>query len=225
MIYPGAIWKPGAAAGYTRGRNRMRSVKCHYTAGRDSDDLIRNQGLAQWLVTRDGRVIQYAEADALCHDSGEWNDDGPGIEIEYLDEPDIFTPEAYTATAGLVEWLISLGIPGDFYDGPRLAEGTFSGFITHRSLQQSQPHSDWWPTLPRATGLPVQESRMNPELFLDPATGKVYVYDPNGPTATWLMDPDALAAVQTHMALHGVDSSIKDNDLSRRLLRAAVVVR
>lgn len=225
MIYPYAEWKPGVAAGYTRGRNRMRSVKCHYTAGRDSDDLIRREGLAQWLVTRDGQVIQYAEADALCYDSGEWNDDGPGIEIEYLDEPDIFTPEAYAATAGLVEWLIGLGIPGVFYDGPRLPEGSFSGFITHRSLQQSQPHSDWWPSLPRITNPSPTEDRMTPELFLDAPTGKVYVYNPNACTATWLQDPDALAAVQSHMALHGVDPAIKDNDLSRRLLRAALVLR
>lgn len=144
--YPRAVRDRGAAAGYTRGRNRTRSVKCHYTVGRDSWALIRDEGLAQWLVTRDGTVAQFAECDALCYDSGEWNDDGPGIEIEYYDEPDIFTDEARDATAALVHWLHDeWKFPLDYYDGDRLPEGTWQGFIAHRSLQQSQPHSDYWP--------------------------------------------------------------------------------
>lgn len=145
--YPDAIVDLGAAAGYTRGRNRVRSVKCHYTVGRDSWALIRDDGLAQFLVTRDGTVAQYAEVDALCYDSGEWNDDGPGIEIEYLDEPEgIFTDAARDATAGLIDWLhTEWDVPLDYWDGARLPEGTWSGFIAHRSLQQSDPHSDYWP--------------------------------------------------------------------------------
>jgi N-acetylmuramoyl-L-alanine amidase len=146
-IFPGAVWDPGRAAGYNQGRNRMRSVKCHYTVGRNSWELIKNEGLAQWLVTRDGVVAQYAEADALCYDSGEWNDDGPGIEIEFLDEPEgIFSDAARVACSGLIYWLNGeWGVPLDYYDGARLPEGTWQGFIAHGSLQQSQAHTDYWP--------------------------------------------------------------------------------
>lgn len=144
--YPRAERHYGAASGYTRGRNRMRTVKCHYTAGVNSDALIANQGLAQWLVTRAGDVYQYAEADALCYDSGEFNDDGPGCEIEFWQEDVIFTDAARTATAGLVHWLATeWGVPLAYYDGARVAEGEWSGFIAHRALQQSQPHGDFWP--------------------------------------------------------------------------------
>jgi hypothetical protein len=126
----------------------MRSVKCHYTAGYNSDDLIRNQGLAQWLITRGGQIIQYAEADALCWDSGEWNDDGPGIEIEAAPQygQTIFTVASRDSTRALCRWLHDeWGMPLDYHDGPRLPEGSWLGFISHRSLQQSQPHSDYWP--------------------------------------------------------------------------------
>ena len=147
--YPRARRNPGAAAGYTRGTNAMRAMKAHYTVGVNSDDLIRREGLAQFLVTRAGEVIQYAEVDALCWDSGEWNDQGPGVEIEYYEPQDgdvIFTDAARDATAELVHWLHDTwGVPEDYYDGPRIQKGTWTGWISHRSLIQTQQHSDYWP--------------------------------------------------------------------------------
>lgn len=126
----------------------MTSVVCHYTVGKASAP-IGLRGYFQYLVSRDGRVQQFAETDAVCwHAGSPWNSRGPGIEVEYLDEPTIFTPEAEAATGDLVSWLNSeWGVPLDFYDGSRRAD--WHGFITHRSLiQTGDPHSDYWPHLP-----------------------------------------------------------------------------
>lgn len=66
----------------------MEIVKVHATAGNDSYNVVKNgvydapSTLAQWLVPVDGPTRQFTEADALCYDSGPYNDDGPGIEIE-----------------------------------------------------------------------------------------------------------------------------------------------
>lgn len=151
MIYPEAIWRPGRNAGYRAGRNRMQLVVAHYTVGRDSAG-IGDQGYFQFLVRRNGEIIQFAEADALCWHAGTANQWGPGIEVEYLpgQDDDLWTPAAYQACARLVEWLISLGIPDQFYDDPRIDPTGFSGFLTHRSVQQPDAHSDWWPDLPRS---------------------------------------------------------------------------
>lgn len=227
--YPGAVWRPGAAAGYAHGHTTMQSVVCHYTVGKDSRP-VGDRGYFNFLVSRDGTVTQFAEADALTwHAGNPFNGLGPGIEVEYLDEPDIFTPEAHDATAHLCQWLSdTYGIPLDYYDQPAQRIPAFHGFISHRSVvEDADLHNDYWPDLPRvaAAPTPTQEDRMQPELFLEKASGKVYVYDGNNATATWLMDPDALAAVQAHMAIHGVDNSIKDNDLTHRLLKAALKLR
>lgn len=150
--YPGAVWTPGINAGYVAGRTTMESVVCHYTVGRDSSSIGR-QGYFQFLVARDGRIQQFAEVDAVCWHAGQpWNGRGPGVEVEYLDEPTIFTPEAEAACGALCDWLTSAwGVPASFYDGPRV--NTHHGFITHRSLiQTGDAHSDYWPYLP--TGAP-----------------------------------------------------------------------
>ena len=153
MIYPGAVWRPGKNAGYAAGRSSMTTAVCHYTVGKNSLPIM-DRGYFNFLVARDGTVYQGAEADAVTWHAGNWNTRGPGIEVEHLDEDDIFTPEAYAATARLVEWLIGLGIPDAFYDGPRT--NGFDGFITHRSLiQTGDAHHDYWPELPRITPAPA----------------------------------------------------------------------
>lgn len=159
-IYPGAVWNPGAAAGYVKGRNSVSCCKAHYTVGRDSTG-IGLQGYFQFLVSRDGRVQQFAEVDALCWDSGEWNGTGPGIEIEYLDEPEIFTDASRQSCGLLVAWLVSeWGIRAGYYDSTRLPLSSgYQGFISHRSLIQSEEHYDYWPqtdwALMTATPAPV----------------------------------------------------------------------
>jgi len=142
MIYPGAIWNPGVNAGYNSGHTTMQTAVCHYTVGYNSTG-VGLQGYFNFLVSRDGTVQQFAEADAKCWHAGDpWNGRGPGIEIEYMPDADpvIFTPAAYNATAGLIKWL---SIPQTFYDGNRVTG--WNGYITHRSLVQSGDyHYDYW---------------------------------------------------------------------------------
>jgi hypothetical protein len=197
----------------------MRLVVCHYTVGRDST-TVGDRGFFHFLVRRDGEVVQFAEADAVCWHAGPANQWGPGIEVEYLDEPEgIFTAEAYAATARLVEWLIGLGIPDAFYDGPRIDTSGFSGFITHRSIAQSDAHSDYWPELPRLT---VMEDEMKPTSFLfGSPEGAVYVYDLDAHTATHIRTPAALSAQQALRALLGLSTDIIRNAQTDALIADA----
>lgn len=142
MIYPGAIWNPGSQAGYASGRNRMRACVLHYTVGTDSTG-IGLRGYFHFLISKDGTVQQFCEANAIAWHAGEWNGEGPGIEFERLGDWELLTFAQIAAGGALIQWLIDNGIVDNFYDGPRLAAGSYSGFITHRSLQQSQPHSDY----------------------------------------------------------------------------------
>ncbi len=169
-IYPVARWRPGANA--DNGHTTMESAVCHYTVGRDSTS-IGDRGFFHFLVARDGRVFQFARADAICFHAGDpWNERGPGIEVEYLPDYDdeIFTPEAEAATALLVAWLEDeWGIPAEFYDGAR--RNVWHGFITHRSLiQTGDYHSDWWPYLPTITDpgpIPLPEEDDMPTIIKD----------------------------------------------------------
>jgi hypothetical protein len=146
--YPGAFRVNGARATYDRGFNRMEVVKCHYTVGVNSYP-VGVRGYFQFLVNRDGTIYQFAPVDALCWDSGEWNDAGPGIEIEY--HPDyhdvIFTQLARESTRGLAHWLHEEhGFPLHHWGGDRISEyAGFRGFIDHADLVQSEQHYDYWP--------------------------------------------------------------------------------
>lgn len=146
LIYPGAEWTPGRNAGYNAGRSSMAATVCHYTVGRNSHG-IGLDGYFHWLIARDGWITQYAEADAVTWHCGEANGVGPGIEIEFLDEPEgIFTDAARDACGGLVHWLADQwGIPLDYYDGDRIPPHMMHGFVAHRSIQQTEGHSDYWP--------------------------------------------------------------------------------
>jgi len=146
--YPNAQRVAGRFSGYAAGRNRMEVVKLHYTVGRNSYP-IGERGYFQWLIARDGRIWQFAPVDALNYDSGEWNDAGPGVEIEYHPDYDdaIFTPEARETAKGLVQWLHSEhGFPLVKWGGDRISEyAGFRGFIDHADLIQTEQHHDFWP--------------------------------------------------------------------------------
>jgi len=146
--YPGAVRIPGVMANYARGRTGMRACVLHYTVGRDSTNIGRD-GKFSFLIRRNGEVVQFAPVDALTWHAGEWNTEGPGIEHEFYEPVDgpspanILTPAQETASGALCRWLRDdWGISGQFYDGPRISKG-YRGFITHRSLQQTQRHSDY----------------------------------------------------------------------------------
>ena len=146
VIYPNAIWDAGVNAGYRAGRSRMRACVCHYTVGVDSTP-IGQRGFFHFLIGRDGGVTQFAELDAVTWHAGEWNREGPGIEVEYLPgrDDEVFTPQARAACGELVAWVAAQGIPAVYYDGDRLEVGAWSGFISHRSLIQTEEHFDYWP--------------------------------------------------------------------------------
>jgi len=161
---PGLIRDPGELANYGRGRNRMEAVKVHYTVGVNSAP-IGKRGFFQFLIPRSGVPTQFAPVDALNFDSGEWNDVGPGIEIEYYEPQDGPQPDNI-ATGSQLDWLGRIarwlntehGIPLSFYDSSqRVSEfAGWRGFITHRSLIQSVMHHDYITTeqWTRAVGLP-----------------------------------------------------------------------
>ncbi len=150
---PGINHDPGRFDNYQVGRNRMEIVKVHATAGTDSYDLIKNTGLAQWIVPLYGTPTQFAPADGLCYDSGPYNDDGPGIEIErpvlydengnhlYNDYPrlSLFRSLSYEQTlwtGKIIHWISDeWGVPFDFYQGPRYgATPSFRGYVNHGDL-------------------------------------------------------------------------------------------
>lgn len=230
--YPEAVWDPGVNAGYRAGRNVITTAVCHYTVGRDSRPIGR-RGYFQFLVSRDGTVTQFAEADAVCWHAGTpWNFRGPGIEVEYLDEDVIFTPAADRATGELVGWLhAEWGVPLDFYDGPRI--NSWSGFITHRSLiQTGDAHSDYWPYLPLPDVAPEDSEEMNSSLIKDTA-GDVWVYDYDAHTKTLLDAQGFLGQIELRrlvlqfggkadVTVHGVG---ENNGLWGRLLGDAHDVR
>ena len=147
MIYPQAVWWPGAAAGYQWGRTSMQSVVAHFTVGSDSAG-IGLRGIFNFLVRRNGEVVQFAEADARCGHAGDpYNSRGPGIEVEYLPGVDdtMFTDAQLAACGGLVRWLGTLGIPLVYYDDPANRVGDWNGFISHRSITSNADfHSDYW---------------------------------------------------------------------------------
>ncbi len=146
---PGATIMRGRNAGYRVGRVTKASTVCHYTVGIDSAGIGVN-GYFQFLIRRNGEIVQFAESDAVCWHAGNWNSRGPGIEIEYYEPKDgphpenIFTEPQLEADGRLVRWLAETdGYPLDFYDGSRVS--AHRGFITHRSLIQSgDAHHDYW---------------------------------------------------------------------------------
>jgi N-acetylmuramoyl-L-alanine amidase len=145
-IYPGAQWNPGDAAGFTKGRTHVNAVICHYTVGKNSTG-IGLDGYFNFLVSRDGHIQQFAECSALTWHAGEANGVGPGIEVEFLDEPEgIFTDAARDACSGLIHWISrEWGVPLTYYDGPRIPPADMHEFVAHGSVQQGQAHTDYWP--------------------------------------------------------------------------------
>lgn len=228
-LYPGAEWTPGRNAGYNAGRSNMAATICHYTVGYNSHG-VGLDGYFHWLVARNGHVTQYAECSAVTWHAGEANGVGPGIEIEYLDEPEgVFTDAARDACSGLIHWLHDEhGMPLDYYDGDRIPPDAMRGFVAHAAVLQSEGHSDSWPRadwdrmVAGTTPAPETErKRMDPELMADRA-GVIYVYDANSHTKTRVNGPADLDAITALWSIHGVRTAISDSDTARVLLDGAV---
>lgn len=150
---PGIGHDPGANAGYNGGRSRMESMVLHYTAGAYGGDYsVGLDGYFNFYCPRDEPAVQFAEGDALTWHAGEWNDQGPGIELERRDDSWSYTDHQLDDLGRIARWLHDrYGIPLDrFYDtggdnGARQPEGATAGMcVTHRSLAQSGGwHSDY----------------------------------------------------------------------------------
>lgn len=138
--------------------------------------------------------------------------------------------------------VVALNAPGDT-PSPALLD-MLAGLIDEAPDVESRsvrPHSDFFatqccgdeirawiaagavsPVTPPASS---EDDRMKPGLFAEPSTGKVYVYDPNNHTKTWITNPDALSAWQSIAAINGVPTDIVDNATSRKLLADAQDLR
>jgi N-acetylmuramoyl-L-alanine amidase len=148
--YPGALWMPGRNAGWAAGTNAMQSITQHYTVGVDSTGILLD-GYFHALIGKgpEAGVKQAAEWSAVTWHAGEANWTGPGIEYERLGDWEPLTAYQIDEGGKLNEWLAAeWGLPLAFYDtwgdnGARVPPGSGAPYITHRSWQQSAPHSDY----------------------------------------------------------------------------------
>lgn len=108
----------------------------HFTVGVNSRALIRDRGLAQFLLPKVGRPFQFAESDAACIDACEWGDEGPGLEFERMSWDEPLTEDQIFWGGYLVQTLHEQdGYPLVFHGGARLPVGDgFRGFVNHGSL-------------------------------------------------------------------------------------------
>jgi hypothetical protein len=147
--YEGAIHVRGANASYESGRNLMDVVVLHYTVGVNSYP-VGVRGYFQFLINRDGTIYQFAPVDAVCWHAGEWNRQGPGIEVEYhylYHGEEVFNPAMREAARGLIAWLRDVhGIRSEKWPGDRIPTSYgWRGAIDHTDLVQSAMHFDYWP--------------------------------------------------------------------------------
>jgi hypothetical protein len=201
---PGLRHDPGLNANYRRGRNTMRMPVWHWTVGRDSYGICKNQGLCHILLPKVGVPWQFAEIDALCfhayHETyGKYNDDGPGMEEErFPDEP--LTPDQILWSGRIVEWLDKeWGVPPVHYWGPRFAwnQANFHGHVNHADLHPNNDgvsQSEWVAIAAPAAPTPTKKDD-------DPM---LYVFNPHASSEIWCfagnsrrhVTPDEWAFVQ-----------------------------
>lgn len=196
--FPGATRDPGKNAGYRRGRASMQLAVCHFTVGRDSRALIRDQGLAAFLFPKHGPPFQFCEADAITSHACEWNSKGPGLEVERLSWAEPFTADQTRWVGEVCRWLSTThGIPLVHHPttSGRLPIGSaFSGFADHGGLvhKACDQHTDGWTdqewtaaigTSPTtgATNMPLgyfARSATDPRIWLVEGAHKTYIQTP-----------------------------------------------
>jgi len=144
---PGLRHDPGRSAGYNAGRNTMWMVVDHDTGGTNSYNVCKwgregyRAGLCQILLPKVGVPWQFCEIDAICYHAGStqygnYNDDGPGLEVERLQGEALSVDQ--TAWLGRINaWLASeWGVPNYHYQGPRFGwwQADFHGHVNHRDI-------------------------------------------------------------------------------------------
>lgn len=146
--FPGAIVQKGKNAGYRRGHTKNQCAVLHFTVGLgdETGNYIRDNGLAAFYIRKDGRVFQYAEADAITAHACEWNDEGFGIEFERRSWDDPLTAAQIASGGKVILWgNATFHYPLLFHGGARLPIGSpFRGFVNHGSLTHHacDQHSD-----------------------------------------------------------------------------------
>lgn len=239
-----AIRDPGLNAGYRRGRCGAQVDTLHFTVGVDSRALIRNRGLAQWLIPKAGAPYQFAEDDAACSHACEWNLLGDGIELERMGWHEPPTESQLYWMGRIVRWRAERrGIPLDHWPttAGRLPIGSgFRGFadhggLTHRACDQ---HTDgWteqeWRACLAATGTTTtteDESMMiwhatniagSESAFL--VDGGYVVREFTGPPGAYMLPTDALAFTAAHGHVKYVEVTWPEIDAAKaRTANAAV---
>lgn len=167
---PGLIIDPGDFVSYAKGHNRMEVVKVHATAQNGAGNItVGKQGYFQFYCPKIGPGMQFAEADAICWDSGDFNDEGPGIEFERegtgiylrdgLQEFEPLTPDQIVSGQTIFTWLHSeWGVPLNLYDGPRYPTlPGFLGFINHGDLDSNRSDGITPAEWDLLTGIPTEE--------------------------------------------------------------------
>jgi hypothetical protein len=144
---PGLRHDPGQSAGYNAGSNRMWMVVDHDTGGVNSYNVCKNgrpgydAGLCQILLPKVGIPWQFCEIDAICYHAGSaqygnYNDDGPGFEVERLQgEP--LSPDQTHWLGEINRWLAAeWGVPNVHYWGPQFPwrQADFHGHVNHRDI-------------------------------------------------------------------------------------------
>lgn len=135
-VVPGCIVDPGLNANYRRGRTKRQLIVDHFTVGRDSRALIRDRGLAAFLLPKIGQPFQFAPADAVTSHACEWNDEGCGLEFERMNWGEPLTPDQIHWGGVITRWQRDrYGIPGVLWDTFRLQIGDpYRGSVNHGSL-------------------------------------------------------------------------------------------
>lgn len=178
----------------------------HFTVGRDSYSLIKNQGLAAFLLPKVGVPWQFAEADAVTAHACEWNRLGAGLEFERMNWNEPLTDDQIKWGGHIVRWFAdNYGIPLVLHDGARLPIGSpFRGSVNHGSLvhRACDQHTDGitQDDFARMVGGAGGDDDVKGVLFTitggkGPA-GPGAIYHAAGNTYTWVTHPDAIPVLK-----------------------------
>jgi len=144
---PGLRHDPGRSAGYNAGANRMVMAVDHWTGGTNSYNVCKwgregyNAGLCQVLFPKVGIPWQFCEINAICYHAGsaaygDYNDDGPGFEVERLPGEPLTADQTYWL-GRVFGWLQSeWRLPDVHYWGPRFPwwGANFNGHVNHADI-------------------------------------------------------------------------------------------
>jgi len=173
MLLPGAILDPGSHWSYQAGYSQCLMEVWHYTVGRNSIALCRDQGLVAFLV-RDEGIYQFSPSNAVNFTQCEWNRVATATEVESMDGS--MSEAQLRHLQYLTMWkLTTHGIPPFFYNGPRMPVlNGYQGVTNHRNLvhqacdQHYDGFDDWvWeyvsggtPPTPEPTPIPKGKKKM-----------------------------------------------------------------